>query len=847
NSVSGTPLPGHSEKPLNNGYLQANAPLEELSATVVSPLLGHQGHQDPLDKMPTVVFLCPDGSGGVGVGSALQRSSAPGSGSSPGGVQQPQAARSSSDWLLKESQQRRRLLVLAIAFTVLGAAIGALAIYFASIHQRCQLYPRSLEPGPGTGLGLGLGPEPGPGQEGLDSICMTQECVRTAASLLSAMDLNADPCEDFFQYACGTWNKVHPIPEDRSSISTFEVLSDQQQVILRGVLEEPIDERDNQATIKAKTFFKSCMDIPQIRKIGSGRLKQVLKSFGGWPVIERNWHPPADLSVERLMGLLRLNYSEPVMIELYVGADDKNSSVNILQMDQLQYALPSRDYYLKESSGGDRKAYHRYMTQVSLLLGADPATAADELEQVVLFETQLVNVSLAEADRHDTSAVYRKLTLPELQDLVPEVQWAEYLQTALGEDIQLEADEPLVTYGLSYLTEMGKILARTERRVVHNYMLWRLVMSLMAHMIDEYQRERVEFRKILMGIQSERTRWSQCVEWTNKKLGVAVGALFIRDNFNQESKEVALEMIHTIRAAFNELLTENHWMDDETRAVAKEKADSMNERIGYPELLTNATELEQEYVNLTIVPDNFIDNVLSILQWESEKVLHLLRQPVDKEKWTTEPAVVNAFYNPNKNDIVFPAGILQPLFYSQHFPKSLNYGGIGVVIGHEITHGFDDKGRQFDKEGNMMQWWNNATIEAFRERTQCVIDQYSRYKINEVNMFMDGRMTQGENIADNGGLKQAFRAYKKWETLHGREQLLPGLNMSHDQLFFLNYAQIWCGSMRPEDALTKIRSSVHSPGFVRVLGPLSNSRDFARAYSCPKGSTMNPEEKCSVW
>lgn len=317
-------------------------------------------------------------------------------------------------------------------------------------------------------------------------------------------------------------------------------------------------------------------------------------------MIERNWQPPHDLSVEKLMGQLRLNYSESVMIELYVGADDKNSSVNVLQMDQLQYALPSRDYYLKASSANDRQAYHKYMTQVSLLLGADPATAAAELQEVVHFETQLVNVSLAEADRHDTSIVYRKISLPELQELVPQLNWTTYLQTALGNDIKLEPDEPLVTYGLTYLTEMGRILERTDRRVIHNYMLWRLVMSLMTHMIDEYQRERVEFRKILMGIQSERTRWSQCVEWTNKKLGVAVGALFIRDNFNQDSKDVALEMIHNIRAAFNELLAENHWMDDETRAVAKEKADSMNERIGYPEILTNATELEQEYVNVCL-------------------------------------------------------------------------------------------------------------------------------------------------------------------------------------------------------------------------------------------------------
>ncbi|XP_011861519.1 PREDICTED: neprilysin-2-like [Vollenhovia emeryi] len=199
------------------------------------------------------------------------------------------------------------------------------------------------------------------------------------------------------------------------------------------------------------------------------------------------------------------------------------------------------------------------------------------------------------------------------------------------------------------------------------------------------------------------------------------------------------------------------------------------------------------------------------------------------------------------NISVFPAGILQPRFYSQHFPKSLNYGGIGVVIGHEITHGFDDKGRQFDKDGNLMQWWNNATIKAFRERAQCIVDQYSRYKLQEVNLYINGRMTQGENIADNGGLKQAFRAYKKWVSIHGEEPLLPGVNLTHDQLFFLNYAQIWCGSMRPEEALTKIRSSVHSPGSIRVLGPLSNSEDFAKAFNCPLGSPMNPKKKCNVW
>ncbi|XP_018329444.1 neprilysin-1 [Agrilus planipennis] len=658
------------------------------------------------------------------------------------------------------------------------------------------------------------------------------------------MDRTADPCQDFFQYACGVWNKKHMIPEDRSSISTFEVMADQLQVILKEVLEEPISLEDNEATTKAKTFYNTCMDIHQLRKIGDHPLRQILSSLGGWPVTMKTWTPPP-LTLENLLGEIRGTYNEGILVEQWIGPDDKNSSVNIIQLDQMQLALPSRDYYLKPSSEGDLKAYHKYMTNIAVLLGANATTASEELKLVLEFEKTLANASLAEADRHDTSAIYRKLPLGMLQRMVPQINWLQYLNSFLP--VKITEEEPVVAYGLSYFVEMGKILATADKRLIHNYVLWRLVMQLVPHMIDDYQYERVEFRKILTGILSERHRWSQCVEWTNKKLGMAVGALFIRDHFNHDSKETALEMIHTIREAFNDLLAENHWMDDETRSVAKEKADAMNERIGYPHYITEKEELEKEYEQLNLTKNSFMTNMLNVMKFEADQNLQKLRQPVDKDKWSTEPAVVNAFYNPNKNDIVFPAGILQPLFYSQHFPKSLNYGGIGVVIGHEITHGFDDKGRQFDKDGNMMQWWNNATIKAFRERAQCIIDQYSRYKIHEVGLYVNGRMTQGENIADNGGLKQAFRAYRKWVGEHGEEPYLPGLNLTHDQLFFLNYAQIWCGSMRPEDALTKIRSSVHSPGPVRVLGPLSNSWDFAKAYNCPLGSPMNPTSKCSVW
>lgn len=343
---------------------------------------------------------------------------------------------------------------------------------------------------------------------------------------------------------------------------------------------------------------------------------------------------------------------------------------NQKQIDQMQLGLPGRDYYLKTSSARDVKAYHRYMTEVAVLLGADKRYASDEMKKVLLFETLLANITIPEADRHDTGAIYDQMTLVELELRVPEIRWREYLNAFLP-DLTVDDSEPIVSYAMSYFQELGKLVMRTERRVVQNYALWRLIMELVPHLSEDYLEKRAEFRRVLTGVLSERNRWNQCIDYTNKKLGMAVGAMFIRDNFNQESKEVALEMIHTLREAFIDTLDEIEWMDEETRQVAREKALAMNERIGYPEMLTQPDLLAEEYGSLNF-SDSHFQNILNIKRYEAEYNLNKLRQPVSKDKWSTEPAVVNAFYNPNMNDIVFPAGILQPLFYSSQFPKSLN-------------------------------------------------------------------------------------------------------------------------------------------------------------------------------
>jgi membrane metallo-endopeptidase-like protein 1 len=323
----------------------------------------------------------------------------------------------------------------------------------------------------------------------------------------------------------------------------------------------------------------------------------------------------------------------------------------------------------------------------------------------------------------------------------------------------------------------------------------------------------------------------------------------VKEHFDEEAKTNVIYIIRNIRDAFKKLLNEVTWMDEETKDLAREKVDAIQELIGYPDYIMDDALLDADYEELNIDPDKYFENCEANLIETSKKMLKTLRQPVNKTRWTTNVAMVNAFYSATKNLMMFPAGILQPPFYHKNYPMSMNFGGIAMVIGHEMIHGFDNRGRQYDKSGNMKQWWANSSIEGFNQRVQCVIDQYSNYTVEEINMNINGEQTQGENIADNVGLKVAFAAYNTWVERTNRrdEPLLPGLSLNHQQLFFLNFAQIWCGTVRPEAYFQSIISGRHCPGRYRVKGVLSNSVDFAKAFNCPTGSRMNPPNKCTVW
>ncbi|XP_025266965.1 neprilysin-4 isoform X2 [Camponotus floridanus] len=670
-----------------------------------------------------------------------------------------------------------------------------------------------------------------------------------AQTMLKYMDKSVDPCEDFYQYACGNWAKFNPIPKDKAGYDTFEILRESLDFVLKELLEDPIlynvNELDaDDATVKAKYLFQSCMNYEILEQRKERPLIRLLDELGGWPILRPEWNPDK-FDWLLLTAKLRL-YNNDVLISEWVGPDIKNSDKYVIQVDQTSLGLPTRDYFLQPSNAVYLEAYKDYLIKIATLLGASLDNATIHAEELVEFETQLATITSSPDERRNFSELYQRMSIGELKILVPQIDWHRYLSIVLTREVNFS--EPVIIFALQYIQNLIVLLSKTQPRTVANYLLWRFVRHRVNNLDDRFQEVKQKFYYILFGREQAPLRWKNCVTQVNSNMGMAVGSMFVKKYFDENSKNDTLSMTREIQRSFRELLNKTNWIDIDTKRLATEKVNAMSLRIGYPDFILQPHLLNERYKDVVIRPDKYFENTLNILQHISRVEQNRLGNTVNKTLWNTAPAIVNAYYSRNKNQIMFPAGILQPPFYHRFFPRSLNYGGIGVVIGHEITHGFDDKGRLFDKDGNLHRWWKDEAIDGFHQRAQCLIDQYARYTVTEVDMQIDGVNTQGENIADNGGIKQAFRAYERWLRLNKEEdETLPGISATGKQLFFLNFAQVWCGSMRPEATRNKLKTAVHSPGKFRVIGTLRNSEEFAQVFNCPLGSPMNPTNKCSIW
>uniref|UniRef100_A0A8I4A4G7 Membrane metalloendopeptidase like 1 n=1 Tax=Callithrix jacchus TaxID=9483 RepID=A0A8I4A4G7_CALJA len=506
-----------------------------------------------------------------------------------------------------------------------------------------------------------------------------------------------------------------------------------------------------------------------------------------------------------------------------------------------------------------REAYLQLMVSVATMLREDENLPRDsrrvqeDMAQVLQLETQLAKATAPQEERHDVIALYHRMGLKELQSQfgLKGFNWTLFIQTVLSSvNVKLLPDEEVVVYGVPYLQNLESILDTYSARTIQNYLAWRLVLDRIGSLSQRFKDTRVNYRRALFGTMVEEVRWRECVGYVNSNMESAVGSLYVREAFPRDSKSMVRELVGKVRAVFVETLDELSWMDEESKEKAREKAMSIQEQIGHPDYILEERNrrLDEEYSNLNFSEDLYFENGLQNLKVGAQRGLRKLREKADPNLWIIGAAVVNAFYSPNRNQIVFPAGILQPPLFSEEQPQALNFGGIGTVIGHEITHGFDNSGRNFDKNGNMMDWWSNFSSQHFWEQSECMIYQYGNYSWDLAEgQNVNGFNTLGENIADNGGVRQAYQAYLKWMAEGGKDQQLPGLALTHEQLFFINYAQVWCGSYRPEFAIQSIKTDVHSPLKYRVLGSLQNLAAFADTFHCTQGTPMHPKERCRVW
>ena len=650
-----------------------------------------------------------------------------------------------------------------------------------------------------------------------------------ANTVLSAMDKQVDPCSDFYRYACGGWLATTKLPADQSRWGRgFTEIAERNKEALHTILEAAVkNPGEDAARKKLGAYYGSCMDEAKVNALGADPLKPIFKEVA--TVSDSK-------SLMRAVGAL----SPPGIPALFGSAvvpDFKNPERNIAYFTQGGLGLPDRDYYLKddEKSRQTRSDYQAHMTKMFQLLGEPEDTARKHTEQVIGFETELAKVSRPRAEMRDPEKTYNKLDLTGLQKLTPTLDWSGYLK-ATGHPAVREINVAVP----EFFQGVEKLASTSGAETLQSYLRWSALRSTSGLLSAQFSDESFDFYgKKLAGQKEQKARWKRCVEATDNALGELLGKEFIKKNFPGDSKTVAVELIGLIEDSFQANLSGLDWMDDTTRARATKKKAALMNKVGYPDAW-------RDYGKLTVKPGDYFGNAMAARRFDFEFEANKIGKPVDKKEWGMTPPTVNAYYNPLNNEMVFPAGILQPPFFDRNFPMAMNFGGIGMVMGHELTHGFDDQGRKFDSTGKLTEWWEPAVSERFEARAKCVADLYSTYEV-QPGMPLNGKLTLGENIADLGGIKQSFGAYKQWYAKYADKDTaaIPGL--TNDQLFFVGFAQTWCSIQTPEIERMLVTVDPHSHPRYRVIGPLSNFPEFAQAFQCAEGTTMHPKAVCEVW
>src|SRR5580700_8584544 len=646
---------------------------------------------------------------------------------------------------------------------------------------------------------------------------------------VTAIDKTVEPCVDFYQYACGNWMKNNPIPPDKSRWGRFDELAEQNLYILRDILNQAQAPGQHSATeTKVGDFYASCMDESTIEKKGTAPLVPELARIDGIKT---------KANVIQQVAYMHQRF-QPALFAFNQQPDMHDSSVSIAYLDQGGITLPDRDYYIKDDAKSveTRQKYLEHVQKMFELAGDQPGVAAAEAKTVLAVETGLAKASMDRTARRDPKTRDHKMTVTEIATAAPNSDPTAYFASNGSPKFStLNVGNP------EFFTEVNSQLDAVSLADWKTYLRWKTINSQAQLLTNAFLQEDFLFNgKYMSGQQEMEPRWKRCVKATDQDLGMALGQLYVDKTFGPAGKERTLKMVKAIESAMQQDIGQLTWMSDTTKKQAYTKLNTIVNNIGYPDQW-------RDYSSVVIKSDDYAGNTERAGEFEVKRQYAKIDKPTDRKDWSMTPPTVNAYYRPPMNDINFPAGILQPPFYVKLMDDAVNYGGIGVVIGHELTHGFDDQGRKYDAHGNFVDWWTPADGKEFEKRAGCTADEYSSFvavKDDKGEVKLNGKLTLGENTADNGGLKLAYMALTQ---IIGNTPVKPIDGYTPQQRFFLAYGQIWCQNVTDQQARKLAIIDPHSPGRWRVNGVVQNSAAFQEAWGCKAGQGMVSEKACRVW
>jgi putative endopeptidase len=642
----------------------------------------------------------------------------------------------------------------------------------------------------------------------------------------SRMDRSVSACDDFFDFANGNWIKNTQIPPAYPSWGSFNILAQNNLDVLHNILDDAAKTKAAKGSDRQLIgdFYASCMDEAAIEKAGTAPLQPYLQRIGA---IKTSKDIPAAITYLHKNGI-------PAVFRLGGAPDPKNSGMVIVTAAQGGLSLPEKDYYLNPADKfvETRAKFVEHMKNMFQLLGDDPDTAARDAQTVMDIQTRLARASRSRVELRDPDKNYNKITVAEAQKLIPDLNLTAYMkERGIPQVSDINIGQP------EFFAEANKMLVDVPVDAWKTYFRWMLVNTTADALPKAFVDEDFRFNgQYLQGIKEQQPRWKRCVQATDRSVGEALGAEFVKQKFTPEAKARMDQLISNLFTAMKSHIENLQWMSAETKQKAVAKLAAYTRKIGY-------NEHPLGYAGLNITRASYAQNEINAGLFQLNRNVHDIGKPTDKTRWGMTPPTVNAYYNPSNNEVVFPAGILQPPFFNFQADDAINYGGIGAVIGHEVSHGFDDQGSRFDPQGNLISWWTPEDRAKFDERANCVVDQFNGYQI-EPGLNLNGRLTLGENIGDLGGLNIAYTALMN--ALRGKpQQNIDGF--TPEQRFFLGWAQVWATKSTPEMDRLLARTDPHSAAKYRVNGPLSNMPEFAQAWGCKQGDKMVRVKPCVIW